>query len=100
MAETHVLTSPITYAAPASLTEWRVVRFYIDRGTNTPSVLMVARSNTGIEATALYEGSEASTLISQLNTANLSTKSLQKRILEKMAADGFLSAGAVSGTPD
>ena len=100
MAESHVLSSPVTYPTPPALTAWQVVRFWIDRGTAIPSVLMVARSNTGLEATARYEGSEANTIISQLNTANLSTISLQKRILSKMAQDGFLGAGTVTGTPD
>ena len=36
--------------------------------------------------------------IAALNTANLSVKSLQRRILEKLIADGKLS-GAISGTP-
>ena len=46
-----------------------------------------------------YPGKKATQMIQSLNTANLSTKSMQKRILEKLAADGFLP-GTVQGTPD
>lgn len=35
-----------------------------------------------------------------LNTANLTTKSLQKRVLEKLSADGKIPGGSVTGTPD
>lgn len=101
MSESHVLSSPVTYPAPTSLTDYQVVMFTIDRQNPArPWILMAARSNTGVIVEARYEGSVAATLISQLNTANLSTKSLQKRILEKMAADGFLAVGSVTGAPD
>ncbi len=46
-----------------------------------------------------YEGSTAVTLILALNKANLSITSLQRRILERLVADGKLT-GTVSGTPD
>jgi len=45
-------------------------------------------------------GLTTATLLAALNTANLSTKSLQKRVLERLIADGKLPPGAVSGTPD
>lgn len=45
-----------------------------------------------------YDGLVATSLMTILNTANLSTNSLQKRILQKLVADGLL-AGTVSGTP-
>ena len=34
-----------------------------------------------------------------LNTSNLSVKSLYKRTIEKLQADGFLPAGTVTGSP-
>jgi hypothetical protein len=46
-----------------------------------------------------YTGAAATQMIKTLNTANLSTKSMHKRILEKLSADGFLP-GTVTGTPD
>lgn len=46
------------------------------------------------------EKDEAIKLMKMLNTANCSTKSMQKRILEKLAADGKIPSGTVTGTPD
>jgi hypothetical protein len=46
-----------------------------------------------------YEGTEATNLMVALNKANLSTKSLHRRIMEKAIADGKLS-GTISGVPD
>ena len=46
-----------------------------------------------------YRGPEATSLMLTLNTANLSTKSLHKRTIEKLQADGKLPSGTISGTP-
>lgn len=46
-----------------------------------------------------YRGAEAVTLMRSLNTANLSAKSLHKRTIEKLQADGKLPAGTISGSP-
>lgn len=47
----------------------------------------------------VYEGVVATNLMVALNTADLSVKSLHRRILERLAADGRL-VGAVTGAPD
>lgn len=39
-------------------------------------------------------------LINALNNANLATKSLVKRIYERLQTDGHLAAGTIAGTPD
>lgn len=44
-----------------------------------------------------YSGVVASNLLTILNTANLSSNSLHKRIINKLLADGYL-VGAVTGT--
>jgi hypothetical protein len=44
-------------------------------------------------------GTLATTLMRALNKANLSTKSLHRRIIEKLVADGRLS-GSISGDPE
>jgi hypothetical protein len=49
--------------------------------------------------THTYTGAVATTLMVALNKANLSTKSLQKRVIEQLQADGVL-VGTISGTPD
>jgi hypothetical protein len=35
-----------------------------------------------------------------LNKVNLSTKSLHRRIIEQLQADGLLGTGTISGAPD
>ena len=44
-------------------------------------------------------GAEAANFIKFVNTTNFSTKSLNRRILEKLSNDGILP-GTVTGTPD
>lgn len=46
-----------------------------------------------------YTGAEAATMMVALNKANLSVKSLQRRVLERLIADGKL-AGSITGSPD
>ena len=46
----------------------------------------------------VYVEAEAETLMVALNKANLSTKSLHRRIMEKLIADGKI-AGTISGIP-
>jgi hypothetical protein len=48
---------------------------------------------------ASAEKTKALNLMIALNKANLTVKSLQRRVLEQLAADGLL-AGSVTGTPD
>ena len=99
MPESLTLTTPIAPVAPV-LTSWKVIRLVIDLATNEPSVLFVARSNTGVIAEAYFTGTAAMTRISAINTANLSLKSLQRLILERMQAEGVLGVGIITGTPD
>lgn len=47
-----------------------------------------------------YNGSTASNLLKTLNTANLSIKSLQRRIIEKLQADGLIGPGLITGSPE
>ncbi len=39
------------------------------------------------------------TLLSTLNTANMSSTSLIKRAFQRLQADGYIAAGAINGTP-
>jgi hypothetical protein len=100
MAETFDLTDPVVRPSPDPITKYRVIRFFINQTTNESRLTIAVRDNVGGVIEAQYLGPAADVLISALNTANLSTKSLQKRVLERMAVDGFLLAGSVSGTPD
>lgn len=52
------------------------------------------------QVTCTWRGTAASTMQNVLNTANLTSNSLRKRVLTQCAEAGFLpAAGTVSGTP-
>lgn len=53
----------------------------------------------GRQVSCAYDGDVAETLIGQLNTTNLTTTSLEKRITTRCQADGKLGAGTISGVP-
>jgi len=65
-----------------------------------PAEIMIHLEGTNGEIKQFrYEGAAATALMITLNKANLSTISLQKRVLQKLVADGLI-AGTVSGAPD
>jgi|RhiMethySRZTD1v2_1073278.scaffolds.fasta_scaffold576679_2 hypothetical protein len=95
MAEQLDLTAPITYP---STTYYKVAELRLQR--ESPSSIYVRLKGTnGEHFDHLYEGATALNLIIALNKANLTTNSLEKRILNQLITDGFLS-GTVSGSPD
>jgi hypothetical protein len=49
---------------------------------------------------AHYTGTEAMTLMTSLNKANLTTQSLHQRVMTKLLADGKIPSGTSSGVPD
>lgn len=118
MPEELILTTPLTPPAPPPTTKYRVSAFTMDLEMIVPSttlpppppapqpvpdpgwVNIKLKDDTGAYTTYQYVGKKAVQMIQTLNTANLTTKSLQKRILEKLSADGLLAGGTVSGTPD
>lgn len=55
--------------------------------------------DTNIRRKFCYEGQTAINLMKALNKANLSTKSLHRRVIEKLINDGKLD-GTISGDPD
>lgn len=57
------------------------------------------KDNLGGKFHHVYTGKAAQDYIKYINTANFSTKSLHKRLLEKLSIDGVLP-GTVTGTPD
>lgn len=52
----------------------------------------------GRTLTCIYSGAQAESLIVALNSANLSTQSLEHRIIARCQTDGQLGAGSISGT--
>ena len=94
MAEELKLTTPVAYPSCIGYCvdrvdlNWRDTVIHIElRGTN----------NEKLEYE--YRGEVATNLMLGLNTANLSVKSLHRRILERLVADGVLD-GIVSGSPN
>lgn len=78
-------------------TDYHVVRLWL--GWEEQLILIGLRGTNGERKEFRYEGQTATGLMTALNKANLSVKSLQRRILEKLSADGKLE-GTVTGTPD
>lgn len=109
MAEDLTLTDPIQPPTPPAKTKIRVVGMRLDMeemtaiGGTAPAPGMVdirLRDNTGLLIQAQYTGPEAIDLMKWMNTANFSVNSMQKRVLQKLSADGKLPPGTVTGTPD
>lgn len=94
MAETITLTTPVV---PTTRTGYTLRRLTLD--LETPYVHVHVRANDGTEVYAQWTGSDADAIMTALNTANLSTVSLVKRVFLRLVADGYLPAGTVSGTP-
>lgn len=63
-------------------------------------IVVEVADTTGKVIACTYEGSTALALMVALNKANLSTTSLQRRILERLVQDNKLPAGNVTGSPD
>jgi len=94
--ETLTLTTP-EVTPQITTTEYRVVYLLLEWEQGL--IVIHLRGTNGERTEVRYTGPEAVTMIRTLNTANLSVKSLHKRILEKLVADGKI-AGTVTGTPD
>lgn len=93
--EDLTLTSPLTRA---STTGWRVQSLDL-QWSAAVVVATFLDPTTGNTLTCTESGSAALTLMSTLNTANLTSNSLHKRTLNWAVGKGCLGAGAVSGTP-
>jgi hypothetical protein len=106
--EELVLTDPVVVppvtTPGATKNKYHVVGITMNMESQGPTgqpgfVHIMLKDDTGAMLTHYYEGPSAQQMIRTLNTANLQTKSMHKRILEKLANDGVLP-GTVSGTPD
>ena len=90
----------LTLAAPVvqtSLSEVEVVFLLLNKFEKKIEIRL--QGNTKELLYFYYEGPVALNLMIALNKANLSLKSLERRIIEKLMADGKL-AGAIVGAPD
>jgi len=94
MAELLTLTTPVT---TPTLTTYAVRMISMD--LDVPAILIRLKGTNGEVKVCSYNGATDTTLMIALNKANLSTTSLQKRVLQQLIADGELS-GTISGSPD
>lgn len=108
MAETLSLTTPQDALTATGV--WHVEYTLLRRGwTVNGTVLTADPANSRIVIGLIgeyghrrehpYSGATADALILALNKANLSSISLEKRIMNQLIADGF-EAGTITGSPD
>lgn len=102
--EELILTDPVVI--PEKVTsKYKVITLSMNIETIIPPSLepgllqIHLKDNNGAMSTYIYTGKAATDYIKFINTANFTTKSLHKRILEKLSTDGFLP-GTVTGAPD
>lgn len=96
--ERHTLTTPVTVPATTEYTVRFILLNWEDR-----LVTVSLTDNRGQAITKQYDRQTTPTgesLMVALNKANLATKSLHARVLERLALDGVIGAGAVNGTPE
>lgn len=100
MAEQIDLTSADQVNAGTGF--YKVQQIILERGESdgTGSYIQVLLEGSGgLKKVLRWQGSTARTLLLALNTTDLSSNSLEKRILQRAIAEGMLD-GTVSGTPD
>lgn len=86
-------------STPVTTTRNTVVLQYLQLDWPGQSILARLLGSDGTTLWLTWSGAPAVTLMTALNSANLSIKSLQRRVLEQAVTDGKLTAGTVSGTP-
>ena len=87
----HVVSLLLNHEAPAMMPT--------PEQPTTAIVKIDLKDNLGKPWSYSYTGQTALDYIKFINTANFTTKSLHKRILERLSNDGVLP-GTVTGTPD
>lgn len=99
--EKSVLTTPIT----TTITEYQVVGMQFSR---SPSwyLTITYQDNLGRTYTDLHttppqneQSADAQTLIIALNKANLTIKSLERRLMEHLVQEGKIPASTITGVP-
>lgn len=95
MAVTLTLTTPETTPANTVL---HVIEITLDYENG----IIAARIRFDSGAVRAYRENDTDTkaAIRALNTVNLTTKSLEQRLIERWVTKGILPAGTVGGSPD
>jgi len=95
MAETFTLDTPVK---GKTVSEMTVDEVNMKWGAAILAIVLL--DNLGRVTHHRYIGDEACAKMKALNKANLSTKSLHRRVLEMLVADGRIDAGTITGTSD
>ena len=97
MAEQIDLTQP--YGTQTQV--WRVQRVTLERTLDAEMsyIEVVLHGANGHVFTHAWRGQTADTMLVALNKADLSVKSLHRRIMEKLIADGVIE-GSISGAAE
>jgi hypothetical protein len=105
MAEEYTLTTPETTPAVTNAA-YKVEMLHFDWVAGTIGVRLKGQNGELIHTgyggpmATQAEKDEAIQMMRSLNTANLTTKSLHKRVLERLSTDGKIPPGTTTGTPD
>lgn len=91
------LTTPETFAAPSSITSWRIDEIHLYKAE--AKVIIALVGTNGEKRTYTFTGSLATTYMNALNKRNATTTSNEKWTLNQLVTKGYL-LGTVSGTPD
>lgn len=91
------LTTPEAIPTPPPITGWSIAVIHLDIQAST--ILITFRTPAGDKRDWLIEGTPAYNRIRALMVANLSLKSLPRRIYELALTDGVF-AGSITGAPD
>lgn len=75
----------------------KVSRLILDWGGQAIYIVLLTLDNRRFEYN--YSGATATALMTSLNKANLTVKSLHRRIIEQLMIDHAELAGIISGTP-
>ena len=94
-AEQIDLTTPITKPA---INYYKIDSVVLNYSGAIITIILIDPV-TGEKPVFSYYGTTATNLMITLNKVDLSTKSLQKRIFERLITDGKI-AGTISGVPD
>ena len=108
MAELVTLTAPVYVSNGVDkFRVWNLIlrRSHPDRSAGIEVTFREVDANGafisgGKSLECRYEGATAQTLINSLNKANLSTNSLEKRVMSQCQTDGLIGSGSISGSPD
>lgn len=95
MAITLTLTNPETSPSNTVLHLVELVLDY-ENGVARGKI----RFDTGVTRNYIERDADTKAGIRALNTANLSVKSLEQRVIERWVSKGILPAGVVGGSPD